>query len=235
MNSGGIMENKNISHKHIIVLVLSRAIPAIIVLGALFFLPAWTLNYWQGWYYMAILFLPMGFVLIYLLRKDKELLERRLRMKERVSKQKNIITLTYPLFLLAFILPGFDVRLGWSRVPGIVSIIAGAFVLIGYFIFFLVIRENRFASRVIEVEIGQRVIDSGPYAVVRHPMYSGMILLYAMSPLALGSYWAMLPVVAIIPLIMARCVNEENVLEKELPGYSEYLNKVKYRLLPGIW
>lgn len=221
--------------KNVLSLSLTKALPGIIMLAAIIFLPAWTFNYWQGWVYLAVLLTPMILVFIYMVKNDPETLERRLRMKEKVKKQKSIISLTIPLFLLAFILPGFDVRLGWSHVPAVISIIAAALVLLGYGIVFVVIRENRFASRLIEVAQGQKVIETGPYALVRHPMYSGMILFILMTPLALGSWWAMIPAAAAIPLIAARGVNEEKVLAADLPGYTDYLKKVKYRLLPGIW
>lgn len=229
------MTTSSVPKMNMLTLSLTKVLPGIIVLAAIIFLPAWTLKYWQAWVYLAVLFIPMGFVLFYMVRNDPETLERRLRMKEKVNKQKSIISFTIPLFLLAYILPGFDVRLGWSKVPVIVSLIAATLVLLGYGIIFLVTRENRFASRVIEVAQEQKVIDTGPYAIVRHPMYSGMILFILMTPLALGSWWAMLTSIVIIPLIAARSLNEEKVLAVELPGYAEYLQKVKFRLLPGIW
>ena len=220
---------------NILKIALTKVIPVLLGLGAAIFLPAWTLNYWQGWVYLAVLLLPMAAVFLYMAKTDPELVARRLNMDEKNAGQKTIIRLSSPLFLLAYILPGFDVRLGWSKVPAVVSIIAAGLVLVGYYIFFRVIKENRFASRVIEVAQGQKVIDTGPYALVRHPMYTGMLLLYVMTPLALGSYWAMIPAAAIIPLIAARSVKEEELLTKDLPGYEAYLKKVKYRMLPGIW
>lgn len=221
--------------RNVIITSLTKILPGLAAFTAMIFLPAWTLNYWQGWLYLGVLFVPMGFVFFYLAKNDPEVLERRLRMKEKVNKQKSIISFTIPFIMLAYILPGFDVRLGWSKVPVAVSIIAAILVLLGYGIVFMVTRENRFASRVIEVEQGQKVIDTGPYAFVRHPMYSGMILFILMTPLVLGSYWAMIPAMVIIPLIAVRCVNEEKLLANDLPGYEDYLKKVKFRLLPGIW
>lgn len=220
---------------NVLKIAITKVIPVLLGLGAAIFLPAWTLNYWQGWIYLAVLLLPMAAVFLYMAKTDPELVARRLNMNETNSGQKTIIRLSSPLFLLAYILPGFDVRLGWSKVPAVVSIIAAGMVLVGYYIFFRVIKENRFASRVIEVAQGQKVIDTGPYALVRHPMYTGMLLLYVMTPLALGSYWAMIPAAAIIPLIAARSVKEEELLTKDLPGYEAYLKKVKYRMLPGVW
>jgi protein-S-isoprenylcysteine O-methyltransferase Ste14 len=156
-------------------------------------------------------------------------------MREKEAEQRLIVKLSYIPFVLAFLLPGFDKRFGWSNVPVGVVVIADIFVLLGYGVVFLALRENRYASRIIEVEQGQTVISSGPYAVVRHPMYLGTLPLYTLSPLALGSYWAMIPAILIIPFIVARIRNEESVLGRELKGYKEYMQKTKYRLVPGIW
>jgi len=216
-------------------MVVSRYVMAFVAIAAIIFLPAWSLRYWQGWLYMAILFIPMLFVMVYMLRNAPDLLERRLRMRERETQQKKIIALSYIPFFAAYILPGFDVRLGWSNVPAWVSIAAALVVLAGYAIVFLVFRENQYASRVVEVEKEQSVISSGPYGVVRHPMYVGMILLYVFSPLVLGSYWAMIPALFILPVIVARILNEEKVLARDLNGYPEYMQKVRYRLIPGVW
>ena len=216
-------------------MVISRYVMAFLAITAIIFLPALTLRYWQGWLYMAILFIPMLLVMQYMLRNAPDLLERRLRMRERETQQKKIIALSYIPFFAAYILPGFDVRLGWSNVPAWVSIAAALVVLAGYAIVFLVFRENQYASRVVEVEKEQSVISSGPYGVVRHPMYVGMILLYVFSPLVLGSYWAMIPALFILPVIVARILNEEKVLARDLNGYPEYMQKVRYRLVPGVW
>ncbi len=229
------MNSSQTSQGELIRIVLVRFLGAILVLSAMFFLPAGTLAYREAWVYLAILFIPMLFVLIYLLKNDPALLARRMKMREREAEQKLIIKLSYIPFLLAFVLPGFDKRFGWSNVPVGVVILTDILVLLGYGIVFLVFRENRYASRVIEVEQGQTVISSGPYALVRHPMYLGSLLLYILSPLALGSYWAMLPAILIIPIIVARIRNEERVLERELTGYQAYMQKTRYRLIPGVW
>jgi protein-S-isoprenylcysteine O-methyltransferase Ste14 len=138
-------------------------------------------------------------------------------------------------FILAFILPGLDRRFGWSDVPVPVVLAADLLVLLGYGIVVLAFRENQYASRTVQVEQGQKVIATGPYALVRHPMYLGAMLMYAASPLALGSYWALIPALVIVPILVVRIVNEEQVLERELPGYPEYRQATRYRLLPGIW
>lgn len=205
------------------------------VLAALFFLPAGTWDYWQAWAYMAVLFVPMCFVLVYLIKKEPELLERRMHMKEKEPEQKAIILLSYPVFLAAFLLPGFDRRFGWSAVPWWLAVAADMVVLAAYVRVFQVMRANRYLSRVVEVEPGQEVISTGPYAVVRHPMYAAVIPLYVFSPLALGSFWALLPAAFIPLVIIARIFNEEQVLSRELAEYRKYARRVKFRLIPGIW
>ena len=216
-------------------MVCVRFIPGFFVLGGMFFLPAGTFAYWEAWTYIAVLFIPMFFVFIYLVKKEPELLARRMKMKEKEAEQKLIIKLSYIPFLVAFLLPGLDKRFGWSNVPVVVVLIADILVLISYGIFFLVIKENPYASRIVEVEPEQTVITSGPYAKVRHPMYSVVLTMYLFSPLALGSYWAIIPIIFIIPLIVARILNEEKVLLRDLDGYEEYMQKTRYRLIPGIW
>jgi protein-S-isoprenylcysteine O-methyltransferase Ste14 len=229
------MTETHLSRSALTRLVLARYFEALIALAALFFLSAGTLAYWEAWLYLAILFIPMAFVMSYLLNNNPELLERRMRFRERAKTQKRLISLSWLWFLLAFLLPGLDYRFGWSNPPVWVVLLAAALVLVGYGMVFWVFRENSYASRVVEVTQGQQVIDSGPYAIVRHPMYIGSIVLYIFSPLALGSYWAMIPALPIIPILVIRLLDEEKLLVQELPGYKEYRQKVKYRLLPGIW
>jgi protein-S-isoprenylcysteine O-methyltransferase Ste14 len=177
----------------------------------------------------------MIFVLIYLLKKDPELLERRMKIKEKEELQKVFVKLSILVFFIAFIIPGFDYRFEWSEVPFVVIIIADLFIFIGYLLFFLVLKENTYASRIIEVEKGQKVISTGPYAIIRHPMYVAVLTMYILSPLALGSYWAVLAILPLPVLIIFRIKSEEKILIDKLPGYSEYTQKVKYRLIPYIW
>lgn len=212
-----------------------RLVIGIPMIGALFFLPAGTFNYWQAWAWLATLFIPMGISLVYLYKIDPKLLERRVRTNEARPEQRRIIMASVVYLLVIFILPGFDIRYGWSNVPAWLCIAADGVVLGSYILYVLVLRANTYASRVVEVEQGQQVITSGPYALVRHPMYLSMILMMTASPLALGSYWAMLPSVLFILLLAARAKNEEELLQKELAGYSEYMQKTPYRLFPGIW
>lgn len=229
------MSSSQLSHGALRRLVYSRVSMGIPVLFAILFLPPGTLAYWEAWVYLAILLIPMFLAFRYLLKNSPELLERRMRMREKETAQKRIIRLSYVYFLIAFVLPGFDRRWDWSQVPAIVVILADALVVLGYGTFLLVMRENRYASRIIEVEQAQQVISSGPYAVVRHPMYVGVSLMYIASPLALGSYWAVVPAALIIPILVARILNEEKVLGQELKGYQEYMQKVRFRLIPGLW
>ncbi len=215
-----------------IIVRLVIVVPALLVL---FFLPAGTFDYWEAWVYIAILLIPMLFVISYLFRNEPELVERRMRMREKQREQKTIIKVSYPIFLLAFILPGLDRRFEWSTVPVALVIVSDLLVLLGYSLIFLVFKENPFASRIVEVETEQKVITSGPYAFVRHPMYAGAILMYSFSPLALGSWWALIPALGIIPLLVVRIWNEEAVLASGLEGYRDYMQKTKYRLIPGVW
>jgi len=219
----------------LIKMVSARLFLFFLLLSAMFFLTAGTFAYWEAWVYLTVLFIPTFLVLNYLFKNDLELLERRMRMREKEAKQKLIIKISYLYFLLDFLLSGFDRRFEWSDVPVVVVVVADVLVLLGYIMFFLVLKENRYASRIIEVEQGQEVITSGPYAIIRHPMYLGASLIYILSPLALGSYWAMIPSLLVIPLLVARIRNEERVLGRELKGYQEYVQQIKYRLIPGIW
>jgi len=217
------------------IIAILRLIIGIPMIGALLFLPAGTFNYWQVWAWLAALFIPMGISLVYLYKTDPKLLERRVRTNETRPEQRRIIMASTTYLLIIFILPGLDVRYGWSNVPVWLCLVADGIVVGSYVLYMLVLKTNTYASRVIEVEQGQQVITNGVYAIVRHPMYLAMILMMTATPLALGSYWAMLPSVAFILLLAARAKNEEELLQKELKGYSEYMQKTRYRLFPRIW
>jgi protein-S-isoprenylcysteine O-methyltransferase Ste14 len=229
------MSESTLDRGQLLQTVVARFGGAFLLLCAMFFLPAGTLAYWQAWVWLAVLFIPMVAVLVYLIRKDPALLERRMRTREPERVQSLLIKLSLLWFAVTFLLPGFDRRFGWSHVPLAVVIAADALVFAGYCIFIWVVRENTYASRVVEVERDQKVISSGPYSIVRHPMYFGVILMYVCTPLALGSYWALIPDLLIIPFIIARIRNEETVLQRDLAGYSQYMQTTRFRVIPGIW
>jgi protein-S-isoprenylcysteine O-methyltransferase Ste14 len=215
--------------------VFLRFIIVPLFMGLLLFLPAGSLDYWQGWIYCGVLFIPMFFVVLYFLKKDPDLLERRMKIREKEEKQKTIQILGSIIFFIGFIISGLDYRYHWSNVPVFLVIAANAIVLSGYILVFFVLRENSYASRIIEVEKGQKVITTGPYAIVRHPMYLGVLLMYLFTPIALGSYWALPFFLPLLPLLVYRLLNEEEVLLKELSGYKEYCQKTRYHLFPFIW
>ena len=215
--------------------VVGRLLGMVAVLVLFLFAPAGTLRYWQAWVYIVILLVPMLLVLRYLFAHSPELLARRMRYREKEAEQKRILRFGYLLYLAAFLLPGFDRRFGWSSVPVWVVILADITVVLGYALVVRVFKENAYASRIVEVEQTQAVIRTGPYATVRHPMYVGALLTFIASPLALGSYWAVLPALLLIPMIVARIKNEEAVLLRDLKGYEQYTHDVTYRLIPGIW
>jgi protein-S-isoprenylcysteine O-methyltransferase Ste14 len=215
--------------------ILFVGIMAFLVLCLVFFLPARTFRYWEAWIYMGIIFSCASGVVFYFLKHDPELLERRIRTKEKVKEQKLIIAVGWLIFLPIFLIPGFDKYYNWSEVPLFLKIIADIFVLAGYLIVIRVFRENSYTSRVIEVDSGQRVISTGPYAIVRHPMYAGNLLMYGFTPVALGSWWALIGSVLLVILILFRIFSEEKFLIENLEGYKDYLHITRYRLIPGIW
>lgn len=215
--------------------IASLFLAAFITMFLFLFVPAWTLDYWQAWAYIGVIFVPAIFILAYFLKKDPEFLERRMRFQEKEKAQKRIINYSLIVFVIGFLLPGLDRHFGWSSIPKEAVIAADIIVFLSYILIFLAFRENRFAARTIGVDKGQTVISSGPYAIVRHPMYVGSILLYTFTPIALGSLYA-LPIFLLMPLFLVyRILNEEEVLKRELPGYEEYCHKTKYRLIPFVW
>ena len=228
-------EHGTTSNSKLIRLVVFRYVLGIVVLGLIFFLSAGTIRYWHAWVFLAILFIPMFFVLLYLVKYDPALLERRMRIKEKEVPQKLVIKLSTIPFLAAFLIPGLDYRFGWSSVPFVVIIAADIVVFCGYIFFFLVLRENSYASRVVEVDKEQKVISTGPYAYTRHPLYLAVLTIYLFGPLALGSFWALIAMIPLPLVLILRIKNEENLLKKELAGYDEYTAEVRYRLIPGIW
>lgn len=206
-----------------------------IILGLLILIPAGTFNYWQVYLYFTIIIIPMIFVLRYFLKNDPSFLERRTRAKEK-EKEQLIIQIVFSfVFFSGFIIPGLDKRFGWSNVPLIIVIIADLVILLGYLLIFFVFKQNSYASRIVEVEKDQKIITTGLYGLVRHPMYIGVIIMYVPTPIALGSYYGLIPMAAIPLAIIFRIINEEKVLCNDLPGYKDYRQKTKYRLIPYIW
>jgi protein-S-isoprenylcysteine O-methyltransferase Ste14 len=214
---------------------LSRFIPGIIILSALMFISAGTINYWNAWLFMGELFIPMLLVLVYLIIWDPELLLKRLNANEKEKTQQKVVLITLIMFLSAFIISGLDYRYKWSSVPLLVVLISATMVLTGYILFFIVMRQNSYASRVVEIQEKQKVIDTGLYGIVRHPMYSAAILMFMSMPLVLGSFYALIPLL-IFPFQMGiRMRNEEQILEKGLDGYIEYKKRVRYKIIPFLW
>ena len=207
----------------------------IFITGAMLFLPAGTLDYPGAWLFMALLFTPVLIMGVVLMAKNPELLRKRLEMKEREKTQQGVVALSGLLLVAAFIVAGLDFRFGWSHVSDAIVIIASVVLLIGYALYAEVLRENVYLSRVVEVQEGQRVIDTGLYAIVRHPMYSAVTLLYLSIPLVLGSWWALLAMSPCVVLLAARIKNEEQVLHQGLPGYTDYTHRVHYRMIPWVW
>jgi protein-S-isoprenylcysteine O-methyltransferase Ste14 len=225
----------NINVRKLSVIVFCRFISGLIILGLLFFIPAGTTAYWEAWAYMSILFIPGFFATLFFLIQDPRLVILRMKTKEKEEKQKTIMNWFYIFLFITFLIPGFDKRFGWSSVPLWMIIGADIIVLAGYALFVIVLWENRHASRIIEVDQGQEVVTTGMYAIVRHPMYLSISIMYAFSPLALGSYLAMIPSVFMLFVLIARIRNEEELLIRKLHGYKEYTLKVRYRIIPKIW
>lgn len=207
----------------------------VLLVGALIFLPAGTFRYPGGWLLMGILFVPMFLAGLVMMAKDPNLLRSRLKAKEKESGQDLVIKLSGLMFLVGFILAGLDHRFGWSRLPMTVNYIGAGLFLTAYVLYAEVLRENAWLSRTIEVQQGQAVVSTGLYGIVRHPMYAATLLLFQSMPLALGSISAFLVFLCYPVIIAKRILGEEEVLKRDLPGYAEYLNKVRWRLIPYIW
>jgi len=208
---------------------------ALVTTGLMLFLPAGTLDYWQAWLFIAVLFIPVLLVGAYFLKNDPEFLERRLKLKEKEKQQKRIIAASQLILLVAILIPGLDRRFGWSSVPFELVIFADLVFLLGYYLTFLVFKQNSFAGRTVEIFKGQKLVSTGLYAIVRHPMYFAQLLIYLSIPIALGSYWAF-PLFLSMPVVLAyRLLDEERVLLEGLPGYKAYCKRTPYRLIPYVW
>ncbi len=207
----------------------------VVLIGALLFLPAWTLHYPQGWLLMGILFVPMFLAGLVMMAKNPSLLQSRLNAKEKEREQSLVVKLSGLMFLVGFVLAGLSFRFGWLMLPRWVSIVGAVLFLMSYALYAEVLRENTWLSRTIEVQEGQQVVSTGLYGVVRHPMYAVTLVLFLSMPLVLGSVVAFVVFLAYPFIIAKRIRNEEEVLARELPGYTEYMQKVKWRLIPFVW
>ena len=209
-----------------------------VVLVAAIFGPVWTFNYWQGWACLAAFFVPACVISIWVARNDPALLERRLKAGAKAEQrvgQKIVQGIAAVVFFADFVISAIDHRLGWSRVPWYAALAGDAMMLIGFAIVFAVFKENSFTSGIIEVAENQKVISTGPYSLVRHPMYTGALVMLFGIPMALGSWWGILVNLPMTAGIVWRPLDEEHFLGQNLPGYAEYTAKVKFRLAPGIW
>jgi protein-S-isoprenylcysteine O-methyltransferase Ste14 len=214
---------------------LTKFLLGIILFGLLIFLPAGSLHYWQGWLMMGVLFVPMFVAGLILMVKNPELLRKRLSAKEEEKEQKAVVALSAVMFVAAFVVAGLNWRFQWLVLPDWAVWLAAALFLFGYILYAEVLRENTYLSRTVEVQEHQEVIDTGLYGIVRHPMYMSTTILFLVMPLVLASPISFLIMLLYIPLIAKRIRNEEVVLEQGLKGYSEYKQKVKYKVIPYIW
>jgi protein-S-isoprenylcysteine O-methyltransferase Ste14 len=233
MNTKGKMtsdEMKDLKKKIIIRFSLFPLFISLLVL-----LPAGTFKFWPVYVYFLILSIPMIYTILYFIKNNPEFLKRRIKAKEKEREQKVVVLLSSLVFFIGFMLPGFDHRFGWSNVPIYLIVISDLLVLFGYIFVISVFKENSYASRIVEVSKNQTVISTGTYSLVRHPMYLGVSIMFLATPLALGSYWGLIPFIAIPILLIPRILNEEKVLSEQLPNYKEYCRKVKYRMIPFIW
>ncbi len=214
---------------------LTKFICGLLLVGLLIFLSAGTMQFTYGWLFIGLLFVPMLIAGFVMLAKSPEFLIKRLDAKEKQATQKGVVALSGLMFLAGFVVAGLDYRFSWSRMPVAVTIIASVLFLVAYALYAEVMRENVYLSRTIKVEEGQKVVDTGLYGIVRHPMYMATILLFLMIPVVLGSWYALIVFAFYPAIIIVRLKDEEDLLTRELPGYAEYKKKVKYRIIPFIW
>ena len=212
-----------------------KFLSGLLLVGLLLFLPAGTFAYWQGWLLIGILFVPMFIAGLVMMAKNPDLLRKRLKAKEEQTEQKQVIALSGLMFLAAFILAGLNFRFAWIVLPRWIVWTAALLFLLAYLLYAEVLRENAYLSRTIEVQENQKVIDTGLYGIVRHPMYAATILLFLTIPLVLGSLLSFAVMLLYLPIIAKRIRNEEAVLERGLAGYVDYKKRVKYQVIPGIW
>ena len=220
---------------HLFRQAMAKFLGGVLVVGLLLFLPAGTFAYWQGWLLIGILFIPMFIAGLFMLIKSPDLLRRRLDVREEQSEQKTVILLSGLMFLAVFVVAGLNVRFGWMVLPGWVSWAAAVLFLFAYALYAEVLRENVWLSRTVKVQENQKVIDTGLYGIVRHPMYMVTLFLFLSMPLVLGSPFSFVISLAYLPIIAGRIRNEEKVLESGLEGYREYKNRVRYKVIPFVW
>ena len=221
--------------KRLLTQSLTKFLLGVAVIGLLLFLSAGSLHYWQGWLLMGILFIPMFCAGLVMLAKNPELLRKRLNAKEEENEQKTVVRFSGFLFIVAFVVAGLNWRFGWCVLPDWIVWVSAGLFLVCYLLYAEVLRENTYLSRTIEVQENQKVIDTGLYGIVRHPMYMATTVLFLAMPLVLASPFSFLIMLLYIPLIAKRIKNEEMVLEDGLAGYKEYKQKVKYKVIPFIW
>lgn len=215
--------------------IIARLMLWPIAIGVLVLLPAGTFDYWEAYVYAGIMLVSSIGMMLYFLKTDPELLVRRMKTKEKEKPQKIFQIVAFPIFILAYVLPALDKRFGWSEVPFWVIILSDVLIALGYVLVFAVFKQNSYAARTVEVEEGQELISDGLYGWVRHPMYIAALLLFLPVSTALGSWWGLVPMILFPAVLVLRILNEEKVLKEGLDGYNEYCQKVKYRLVPGIW
>ena len=221
--------------KKLLITALTRVLAGIVIMAALIFIPAGTCAYWQGWLLLGILFVPMivaGFVMMF---KSPELLKKRLNMKEEQKEQKLVVALSGVMFIAAFVVAGLNFRFKWMVLSDWICIAAAIIFLIAYALYGEVLRENEYLSRTIEIQGNQKVVDTGLYGVVRHPMYMVTLVMFLAMPVVLGSVISLAITLIYIPIIVLRIKNEEKVLAEGLPGYRDYMRKVRSRLIPHVW
>lgn len=221
--------------KNLLIQSLTKYFFGVIILGILLFFPAGSFHYWQGWLLMGILFIPMSIAGFVMMVKNPELLRKRLNAKEKEAEQKTVVTISGLLFISAFVIAGLNWRYGWWVLPDWVVWLAAVIFLASYLLYAEVMRENTYLSRTIEVQDNQKVIDTGLYGIVRHPMYMATTALFLTMPLVLASPISFLIMLGYIPVIAKRIRNEETVLEEGLEGYKDYKMHVKYKMIPFVW
>jgi protein-S-isoprenylcysteine O-methyltransferase Ste14 len=225
-------------NKKLYIRLATQSLLFLFVLGALLFLPAGTFNYWQAWVFIAVFVACNLPLTIWVAINDPQLLERRMRAgpaAEKEKSQKIIVTIAFLAFAGEVLIPALDRRFGWSDVPTSIVILGSALIVLSYIGFYFVFRENTYGAATIRVEENQRVISTGPYAVVRHPMYAAALILMLGIPLALGSWWGLLALLAGVPALVWRILDEERLLKRDLPGYAEYTQRMRFRLIPGLF